>query len=111
MFLLFYLLLSVDSKRIIKSKYDINYLGLPTINNNYLDTDKTLDLDSRDGMCEIDFNDIPIETIYDIHFKNKLLSVLLDENVSIFKKLELIEQYDYIFTKKDDILDDWNFIF
>ena len=111
MFLLFYLLLSVESKRIIKSKYDINYLYLPTINNNYLDTDKTLDLDSRDGMCQINFNEIPIETIYDIHFKNKLLNVLLDENVSIFQKLELIEEYDYIFTKKDDILDDWNFIF
>ena len=62
-------------------------------------------------MCEIDFNEIPIETIYDIHFKNKLLKILLNENVSNFQKLELIEQHDYIFTKKDDILDDWNFIF
>ena len=111
MFLLFYLLFTVESKKIFKSKYDISNINFLTINNNYLDTDNILDLYAKDGICEINFNEIPIETIYDIHFKNKLLNVLLDENVSIFQKLELIEKYDYIFKKKDDILDDWNFIF
>ena len=113
MFLLFYLIFSVNGKKILKSRYDISHLDLSKINDNdiFLDPDNKLDLESKYGICQIDFNEVPIETIYDIHFKNKLLNILLDKDVSIFQKIELIQQNDYIFNKKDDILDDWNNIF
>ena len=79
-----------------------------------LDPDNVSDLKSRHGVCQIDFDEIPIETMYDIFLKNELLKNLLNENVSIFNKLELIKQNDCLINKEDpfdDLLDDWNNIF
>jgi len=116
MFLLFYLIFSVNGKNYLMSRYNIGDNVLSKINDNYifLDPDNVLDLKSRHGVCQIDFDEIPIETIHDNFLKKELLKNLLNENVSVFDKLELIKQNDYLINKEDpfdDLLDDWNNIF
>tara|TARA_B100000900_G_scaffold132342_1_gene112027 strand:- start:4511 stop:4858 length:348 start_codon:yes stop_codon:yes gene_type:complete len=111
----FILLFSINGKNILNSRYNYNNLDLTNVSEPIavLDTSNEYDLNANKGICEKIYfknDNVSIDIIHDNYLKDKILKILLNENVSVYDKLLLIKNNNIII-KNDDILDEWNNIF
>lgn len=104
-----FLLFSITQNNLLKYNYNIDFTNMSEAKG--LDTLNEYDLNAKEGVCGVKLknDNVDVGKIIDTYYKSKLLKRLLNENISIYEKLELIEKNEII--KESDIFEDWNNIF